>query len=263
MHRKLTAILGLAAAGLLFCGSANADVLYDSYSTPRYDSADPGHLQSPYFYNVPFSTDIIWDDVPIPVGLLSSPSATITQVQFGIARRPNAGAVTIDAYWAPMVPDNGANRGSGDPLVEPYDGPDEDPGTPIKIGQFVLAANGGALSLTPITVGDGINPLFTTGVLNQHYSPTIGSFMLGLKFSTTDNQNGWVIATGANNRDVVWDDYQDGTPSSISEFTFGPDSLNENILGTMSIKVTGTVPEPGSFALLGLAGLAALRRRRA
>ena len=264
MHRKLGTILTILAAGLLSVTVVNADVLYDSTGNPRYDSTDITHSFSPYFYNVGFPSDILWDDVPITLGLNPSGSVTVTQLQFGIARAANAGAVTIDAFWAPMVADNGANRGGSNPNADPYDGPEEDPGAPVHIGQVVLGANGGSLTLAPITFGDGVNTLFSTGPLDLTYSPTVGYFMLGLRFSTGSTDNGWIIATGTNNRPKAWDDYQDAVPSTISEIDYGPDLGNVPILGTQSIKVVGTVvPEPASLSLLALGGLVGLRRRRA
>lgn len=261
MLRKFVPVFSVAAASLSFwfgtVPTANAIVLYDSTVTPRIDPTTP---PSQVFFNLGEPTHIEWDDVPVVVGLNPSAAADINLVQFGILRRPNAAAVTIDAYWAPMVADNGVNREGTNPNA--FDGAEEDPGTPAHIGQITLGANGNTVSNSLITFGDGVSSLFNTGPLDFTYSPTVGYFMLGLKFSTADGDNGWITATGVNNLDVLWEDFQDGSPSTIAEFTFGQDALGADIIGTQSIRVLGTVPEPTSLSLLAIGGLAALRRRR-
>src|SRR5262249_40068663 len=62
------------------------------------------------------------------------------------------------------------------------------------------------------------------------------SFALGLKFSTTDNQNGWTLANNENNLDVMWDYVNN---SSFGEFFFGMTDGSGPVIATGWVKVEG------------------------
>jgi hypothetical protein len=274
MKRTLTLATTLLAAGLLGSAPAHAGVLYDSTGNPRY--ANPADA-NPLSFNVGFNTDILWDDAPIATNALANPFVEVNRLSFDILRVANAPAVDIDIYWANMVPDAGANRGTNN---IPLDSPVDDPGPANFVQRISLAANGGTATRQIISVGNGVDTLFTTGVLdtstpdaqyidgtNFNYPvgthPGYGYFMVGLKFSTTAQENLWVIASDPNNLFWVTDDFQDANPSTIDEFYFGVDDQDVPIAGTMSMKVEGNlVPEPASLATLGIAALGLLARRR-
>lgn len=276
MKRTSIHALMLVAASVLMIGSsARAVVLYDSTGSPRYFA--PGD-SAPLAFNVGFPTDILWDDAPIATQSLANPFVEVTRLTFGILRTANAPAVDFDIYWSNMVPDNGMNRGTN--AAPTWDSPVNDPGTANFVQRVSLPANGGTGTLQTISVGNGTDVLFTTGVLDQSTAdaqttdgtnftfpvgthPGYGYFFVGMKISTDLEQNLWVIASDPNNLTFVTDDYQDGDPSTIDNFIFGFDDADALIKGTMSMKIEGNlVPEPASLATVGLAGLALLARRR-
>lgn len=268
----------LALTALLASAPAYAGILYDSTGSPRYYNPLDG---APIGYNVnsvPGATaDILWDDAPINVGSMTNPFVQVTRLTFDILRVANAGAVNIDIYWTNMVPDAGLNRGTS---TFPQDTPVDDPGSPVFVQTISLGVNGASAVRQLVTVGNGTDVLFTTGVLNTTTAdaattngveftyplgthPGYGYFMLGMKMSNTTENNTWVVASNPNNLFWVWDDFQDDLPSTIDEFYFGPDAAGDNMLGTMSMKIEGNlVPEPASLATLGLVAVGLLARRR-
>lgn len=285
MKRKSIQALALLAAAVLGGASAQADVLYDSTVAPRFDGGP-----NPLGYNNSNFNDAIdhihWDDAAIFVNGIPGSYVNVTRLSFGIFRDVGAPAVNIDLYWSDMVLDGGGpipNRGNAS--IPPLDSPIDDPGTPNLLGTIALTANLGGQTQQIITIGNGIDTLFTTAALNlttadvdrtsdlndpdytfgQH--PGYGYFFVGLNLKNTDDRNQWIIASHPHNLFYTVDDFQDFDPSTIDEFWLGPDlDGGEPIEGTMSVKVEGTiVPEPASIGMLGVmaAGLLARRRRTA
>jgi hypothetical protein len=267
--------LGLAASALV-CSSLQAAVLYNA-NIPRLDPA-PNH-PDPYYYNPGPDNNgasrIVFDDVP--VSTLATPNATalVTRVSFDVLRLASAPTVTVTAYAAQLRPDNLANGGPND---LPFWG---DPGPETQIGQTVLGPNGSTTNRTTVVFGDGVSTLFNTGILNTSPANGVsnngfGYFVVGLRFSTVTDSQGWTIAypgpvvpsgPGANdvdiaangNMDVYWD-Y--GSQADFGEFTYSSDTAGQNIAGAQFFEVEGTlVPEPGSLALMGIGALVPLSRR--
>lgn len=248
--RALVAVVVLAGGA----AHAGAAVVYTA-TTPRYylpADADP------LYYNVGPDSGagrILFDDVPILLGVEPAPSINVTQVSFDISRRPNAPATTINAWWAPLVLDNAQFGGAGD-------GPNDDPSSPLLIGSVNLPQNGPAHSRSTISFGDGVSLLFNTGTLNLAQAPGWGMFALGLEFSDISADQGWTIGVHPDNSDLLWDYASNIT---YDEFTYGLDGNGQFIIGTQLMTVTGSVvPEPAAASILGalLAGVAARRSHR-
>lgn len=286
MKRTSIQTLALLAAAALGTATAQADVLYDSTLAPRFD---PPNFTNPLGYNnngafVGNETHIQWDDAAIFVNGVAGSYVNVTRLTFGIFRDVGAPAVNLDIYWSDMVPDNGLNRGTN---VIPLDSPINDPGSANFIGTIPLTANPGAQVQLLVSIGNGVDTLFTTGILDQStpdvdptsdlndpdyilgLHPGYGFFFAGLKFSDVtplsgiDPKNNWILASHPHNLFYTVDDFQDANPSTIDEFWLGPDSTDVPIKGTMSLKVEGSVvPEPASLGMLGVTAAGLLTRRR-
>jgi hypothetical protein len=246
--------------------------LYDNTASPRKFS--PGDAL-PLSGGTLDAGHVLWDDVPINIGANVGQSVDVKRVTFDILRGAGAPAVNLEFYWAPLVADNGPNRGSNTSV--PFDGSMDDPGTPTIIGSLSLPANPGAATRLSVPVGDGLATIFNTGALNSttyDYDPDLdfyfdnlhpgyGYFMLGIKFSNTDPRNGWTLADDLNNLTLSTEGFLD-MADTVDEFYYLDDSAGVPIRGTNMMIVEGeVVPEPaGAVALLALAGGAALLRSR-
>jgi MYXO-CTERM domain-containing protein len=110
-----------------------------------------------------------------------------------------------------------------------------------------------------VTIGDGVNTLFTTELNSTLLGVDFPAFLLGVQLSNPDANNGWRLTNGADaNANVGWMYDTDLTDPEV-RFNFGTGGP----AAAFYIEIEGTpVPTPGALALLGLGGLTAMRRRR-
>ncbi|HLP84342.1 MAG TPA: hypothetical protein VK157_08325, partial [Phycisphaerales bacterium] len=150
------------------------------------------------------------------------------------------------------------------------------PATDFLAGTINLAPVGGANVTEVISLGDGVTPLFTVGLVYGLYTNTnIGGFGLGVQFGNNTptaagatSPTGWIIAPSSGqvsgtSGDLLWlsDPQQVGIGAAdLGAFNgFGLPAGNNS----MYVIIEGNpIPTPGAFAIAGLGGLLAARRRR-
>lgn len=237
----------LTAAALLVTSVACGDTLYSRTTETgfRYNPASPGTTTPAD----PART--VFDDVPIPEARLNGQSAiAVTRVTIGIRRIAGAPATDVSLLYSTLTTD----------VTAP------DTNLDLPANQFAvasLAANTGSSTTQLITIGNGVDPLFTTS-LNDTLFDGFGTFVIGVRFSDSSNLNGWRITSGADaNANVFWLHDPNHTSQANDEGAFFFNNDNPpNPPASFYITVDGTpVPEPTTLGCMAFAALALLRRR--
>lgn len=226
-------------------GERGAGILYSrtAESGSRFNAGLGGPVGGPAT-----QPNVVFDDVPIPAARLAgNTSIAVSRVTVGIRRLASAPATDVSLFWATAT--------TGAVL------PDTELDVPFNsIGTVSLDANGAAAVTQLVTIGDGINPLFTASLNTTLLGADFPTFLLGVQISNVDAANGWRLTTGADaNANVAWM-YDTDLVDTESRFNFGTGGPAAAFW--IEIEGTAVVPTPGAMALLGLGGLAAARRRR-
>jgi hypothetical protein len=191
---------------------------------------------------------IIFDDVFVSnATILNQPQVTITSINVGIRRIANAPSTSVSIFLGVMTGTSFGTLGLS---------------SIIPLGSGTLPANG-ATAVTQ-NVG-GTNALgFATLNVNSGVTGAEGfsGFFVGVALGNADTANGWRVvntppAVGASFNGF----WEVDSAGFAGPFAFGnpPGSQPSNFM----INVEGFgIPTPGTMALLGVAGLAATRRRR-
>ncbi|WP_428937538.1 dockerin type I domain-containing protein [Fontivita pretiosa] len=238
--------LGIVSSAALAVGSmaapAQAVVFYDATTRRLPPSGSFAYFYNPGPDNGGAPNHIVFDDVtvPVPTNDPTWPSTlfNVKRITFGVSRRAGAPAVTITPYYAELLDDSVRAGGPGD-------GPNYDPVGPLPLGPVQI---GSPINLptninlthteTTITIGDGVNTLFNVNGAAASTNPLYRSFALGLRFSTSDDKNGWTLASHPDNLDLLWDYFSN---SSFYEFTYDDTDDAGLIYGTQYLKVEGLV----------------------
>ena len=189
---------------------------------------------------------ITLDDVFIDNRLIGGNSAiTLDRVTVGIRRAGSAPATDITIWGAPIL-----SNLTGPAAV----------GNPVALGTVPLAArsNAGLITeLVSVTPGTTV-PL---NVLVSGPRPNFSGLFIGVSFSNTSTDNGWIVVSGGPSGANFTNRYfQFDTATTTA---FGPNRFDPPIPSAFYSIIEGTfVPTPGALALLGLGGIVAGRRRR-
>jgi len=243
--RTRRALLAMAAAvgGSLavLSASSRAAVLYSNLS-PEPSLIGDQSINGP--------NGAIFDDVLIDNFINNTsnlPQIEVGSVTVGILRQPGAGATTITGYWGTTT-------------------------TPVNPTQFPILNNPqtsfGSVSIPAFAGATEAVEYFTitpaspfTVQLNLTDQPTFSEFAIGLSFSNTQ-ANAWAVAlpdTPDTNLDGAWDSNLVANTNAAYALEFN----GNPIYTTFALEVNGTiVPEPGSVALVALAGVAIATRRK-
>lgn len=191
---------------------------------------------------------IVFDDVFVSSAtILNQPQVTITSISVGIRRLAAAPATSVSLFLGVMTGTSFTTLGLS---------------SIIPLGTASLPANGAAA--TTLNVG-GSNPLgLATLNVNSGVTgaPGFSGFFVGVALGNGDTANGWRIINNPPAVGASFNGFWEVDSAGFAgPFAFGtpPGSQPSNFM--ISVEGFG-VPTPGTMALLGVAGLAATRRRR-
>lgn len=269
MQKTLLSVAMIA----IVAGSANAAVVY-SRTGPIGPASrvNFGNFAGSPDDGVPASTvgQIHWEDVGLSQSLINgAPALEVTKITVAVRRSGTAPANSINLFWSQY-------NAAATNIVDLLGAPAQPGGALNSVGTINLPARSASGFGTELyTIGDGVTPLFTTGLVYGLYTNTnVGGFGLGLQFGNntadavgTPNPTGWVIApdggqTVGQSDPLLWvyDPQQVGfSGPGLGAFNgFGLPAGN-----SMYLIIEGNaVPTPGALAIAGLGGLLAARRRR-
>jgi len=235
MRARIGLSLAAIAAASVLSGSASAALLYGN-ATETGSRFNPG-----------LADTIVWMNAFVDT--TNGNKVSLTSVDWGIRRLTSGGvliAVDVELFVAEMTFD-GTNFGVG----------------PVTNLGIVALAGGGTASLTQIVTVNTNASLALEMVSN----PGLGGMWVGLRFAGpnfANTINGWRVvnapAVGASINAFGMSNWTAPNSGFDGLFAFGnpPGSSPSRFLTNINGSV---IPAPGAFALLGVAGLLARRRR--
>jgi hypothetical protein len=209
-------LCAIAMLGAVACANAPGQTLLYNESTPGSS-----------YYNPSVPTTIVFDDVPIPTSRLGGNTwVSVQTVTVGIFQAAYAPATYVDVYWTTMTT-----------TVTPPDTQIDTP--PTLIGTVLLPANGGAWTITPVTLS---TPLWNLAVpLNLSIYAGYGTFSIGVRLSSTAWNVGWMLGAGP---DANWDGFWQYDPNANPPETVW--WFSGNPFAAFYISVVGTPFTPPS-----------------
>lgn len=144
---------------------------------------------------------VAYDDVTIPATTADgSDSISITKVNVGIRRAPNAPATNVSVYYTPLTNDQ-----SGAPTMENA--------THVFLGKISLPANGSSLVTSIVSLGDSATALFKLKADASGQQ----KFLIGASFDNPSPANGIILTRAAEgNLDSLWIDNADSDKGSYA-----------------------------------------------
>lgn len=143
---------------------------------------------------------VAYDDVSIPaMASDGSDSVSITKINVGIRREPNAPATNVNIYYTAFQNDSAGNNTSA---------------AHVFLGKISLPVNGASLATSVISLGDSVTALFkikaATGTNNQ-------KFLIGASFDNPSKANGIILSKEAyDNLDEIWIDNTDNDKAAYA-----------------------------------------------
>ncbi|MBX3355440.1 MAG: hypothetical protein KF724_07050 [Phycisphaeraceae bacterium] len=238
MKKEMIGIV-LAATAVSVVSSATASVIVFGNSTETGNRFNPGNVNTIMWANafVDTTNGNVLDLKGIDWGVRRGPDGTGSLV-----------AVDLELFVAEMT----------------FDGTSFGLGTVTNLGTVGLAATPSGGFVTEI-VNLGVNQSIALETISN---PGLGGLWVGMRFAganATNNLNGWRVvnapSVGASINAFGMSNWNGPNSGFDGLFAFGtppgsqPSRLLTNLYGSV-------VPAPGAVALLSVAGLAGLRRRR-
>ena len=184
MKRVLLPILSILVVNSLF-----SQVLYSSTAYTSRFNPGLGSLGTPV---------VAYDDVNIPSAkAMGSDSISITKINVGIRRAPNAPATNVNLYYTTFQNDStGGNTISK--------------ASQVFLGKVSLPVNGGSLVTSVISFGDSVLTLFKIKADLNLGKNGYQKFLIGASFDNPSPANGIILTKDLNhNVDSVWIDNAD------------------------------------------------------
>ena len=171
----------LAIALVLLVNNLFSQALYSSTTYSSRFNPGLGSMGTPV---------VAYDDVTIP-STTEGDSVSITKINVGIRRAPNAPATNVNLYYTTFQNDSVADA----PAAKH-----------VFIGKVSLPVNGGSLVTSIISLGDSVTALFKI----KGQPNAAQKFLIGASFDNPSPANGIILSKDAhNNLDSIWIDNAD------------------------------------------------------
>ncbi len=171
---------------LMFFGISN------SFSQQLYSAAIEGTVRFNPGLTQSNNPKVVFDDILIPSSSVAGrDSVSITKLKVGIRRLANAPAVDVSVYYTPF-----------DDTATLYNNLMKIP--PVLLGTVNLPANGASAVTQIVSFGDSVNTLFRLKADTGNVYTNFFTFFVGVGFSNASSDNGWRLASGGSNDDVMW-----------------------------------------------------------
>lgn len=174
---------------ILLVNNLSSQVLYSSTSYTSRFNPGLGSLGTPV---------VAYDDVTIPTDLAAgSDSISITKINVGIRRAPNAPATNVNLYYTTFPNDSTVANASAN-------------ATHVFLGKVSLPANGSALVTSVISFGDSVTTLFKIKTDATVAKNGNQKFLIGASFDNPSPANGIILTKDLHdNVDSIWIDNSD------------------------------------------------------
>ena len=214
---------------LLVNSSSFSQVLYSSTASASRFNPGLGSLGTPV---------IAFDDVHFPAAAENNKdSVSITKINVGIRRMPNAPATNVNIYYTTM------QEGSLQKHL------------PVFLGKVSLPVNGGSFLTSIISLGDSVTALFKIKPEASVGSDQQQTLMIGASFDNPSSANGIILTkTPGNNTNSIWIDNSDNNNSMYAT------SFNGQLPATYYLEVFGNKVSPDAGALKNLNADVAVHR---
>jgi hypothetical protein len=166
---------------------------------------------------------VAYDDVNIPTSIAEgSDSISITKINVGIRRVPNAPATNVNIYYTPFP---------GEAIV----GDVNKHASQVLLGTVSLPVNGPSLVTSVICLGDSVTALFKIEKGVNISADARQKFLIGASFDNPSPGNGIVLTKEeSNNLDSIWVVNQD------TDKTLYATSFNRRLPARYHLEVFGT-----------------------
>jgi hypothetical protein len=140
---------------------------------------------------------VAYDDVNIPSAVgAGADSITITKINIGIRRVPNAPATNVNLYYTTFQSD------SAEGTVKKA--------AHVFLGKISLPVNGNSLVTSIVSLGDSVTALFKVKAELNTPDSGVQKFLIGASFDNPSPGNGIVLTREqSNNADFIWIDNTD------------------------------------------------------
>lgn len=202
---------------LLINSSLFSQVLYSNTAYTSRFNPGLGSLGTPI---------VAYDDVNIPSAIAQgSDSISITKINIGIRRVPNAPATNVNLYYTTLQNDSTGNETATK-------------ATQVFLGKVSLPVNGSSLVTSIVSLGDSVTALFKVKAETNNAGTGYQKFLIGASFDNPSAGNGIVLTKEQNNNtDSIWIDNSD------NDKTLYATSFNRHLPASYYLEVFGSAAD--------------------